>query len=48
MKALLEIRNKKLCIDGHAIGDEEYLLRVFEKAVKYDELKATFKEEGDV
>ena len=37
---MLEIRNKKLCRDGYVIGDEERLLSIFEKANKYDELKA--------
>lgn len=36
----LEIRNKKLIMDGYVIGDEERLLSIFEKANKYDELKA--------
>ena len=40
VKAMLEIRNKKLIIDGYVIGDEERLLSIFEKANKYDELKA--------
>ena len=40
MKALIEIRNKKLIMDGYVIGDEERLLSIFEKANKYDELKA--------
>ncbi len=44
---MLEIRNQKLCIDDTVIGDEEKLLVIFDKAVKYDELKASFKE-GDV
>lgn len=42
----MEIKNNTLYIDGHAIGNEERLLNIFEKAIKYDELKATFKE-GD-
>lgn len=37
---MLEIRNKKLIIDGYVIGDEERLLSIFDKANKYDELKA--------
>ena len=37
---MLEIRNEKLIIDGYVIGDEERLLSIFEKANKYDELKA--------
>jgi len=44
---MLEIRNEKLHIDGHAIGDEDYLLTLFEKAVKYDELKEANFKEGD-
>lgn len=37
---MLEIRNEKLCIDGTIIGDEDYLFEQFEKAIKYDEIKA--------
>ena len=37
---MLEIRNEKLIMDGYVIGDEERLLSIFEKANKYDELKA--------
>ena len=40
MKALIEIRNKKLIMDGYVIGDEERLLSIFDKANKYDEIKA--------
>ena len=40
VKALIEIRNQKLIMDGYVIGDEERLLSIFEKANKYDELKA--------
>lgn len=47
MKALLEIRNQKLCIDGNTIGDEEKLLAIFEKAIKYDELMETTFKGGD-
>ena len=47
VKALLEIRNQKLCIDGNAIGDEEKLLTIFEKAIKYDELMETTFKDGD-
>lgn len=45
---MLEIRNEKLIIDGYVIGDEERLLSIFEKANKYDELKAetNFKKEA--
>lgn len=43
---MLEIRNKKLCIDGTVIGDEDYLFEQFEKAIKYDEIKAKTKEGG--
>lgn len=38
----LEIRNQKLYIDGKAIGDEERLLHLFDKAIKYDECKPIF------
>ena len=34
---MLEIKNQKLYIDGKAIGDEERLLHLFDKAIKYDE-----------
>lgn len=37
---MLEIRNQKLIMDGYVIGDEERLLTIFDKANKYDELKA--------
>lgn len=43
----VEIRNQKLYIDGHAIGDEERLIEIFDKALKYDELKATFENRGE-
>ena len=42
----MEIKNEKLYIDGYAIGDEERLIEIFDKANKYDELKASF-EGGD-
>ena len=42
----IEIRNEKLIIDGYTIGNEEELIAICEKAVKYDELKASFKEGG--
>lgn len=44
---MLEIRNKKLVIDGNTIGDEEKLLTIFKKAIKYDELMETTFKEGD-
>jgi len=43
----MEIKNEKLYIDGYAIGDEERLIEIFDKANKYDELKATFENRGD-
>ena len=43
----MKIKNDKLVIDDCVIGDEEYVLSQFEKAVKYDELKATFNMDGD-
>lgn len=43
----MKIKNNKLVIDDQIIGDEEYVLSQFEKAVKYDELKATFNMDGD-
>ncbi|WP_296882253.1 hypothetical protein [uncultured Methanobrevibacter sp.] len=43
---MLEIKNQKLIIDGYVIGDEDKLLSIFDKANKYDEIVATFKE-GD-
>lgn len=46
-ESVLEIRNQKLCIDDTVIGDEEKLLTIFDKAVKYDELKASFEKRGD-
>ena len=46
VKAMLEIRDKKLVIDDHIIGDEARLLEIFDKANKYDELVATFEEGG--
>ena len=42
----IEIRNEKLIIDGYTIGNEEELIAICEKAVKYDELKASFKVGG--
>ena len=46
-KDRMKIKNDKLVIDDCVIGDEEYVLSQFEKAVKYDELKATFNMDGD-
>lgn len=43
----MEIRNQKLYIDGYAIGDEDKLIEIFDKALKYDELKASFENRGD-
>ena len=43
----MEIRNEKLYIDGYAIGNEERLIEIFDKANKYDELKASFEKGGD-
>ena len=43
----MKIENDKLVIDGCVIGDEEYVLSQFEKAIKYNELKATFEKDGD-
>lgn len=40
----LEIRNQKLYIDGKAIGNEEILLQLFDKAIKYDECRPIFEE----
>ena len=40
----LEIRDQKLYIDGQAIGNEERLLQLFDKAIKYDECKPIFEE----
>ena len=43
MKALtLEIRNQKLYIDGRAIGNEERIIQLLDKAVKYEECKPIF------
>lgn len=42
----IEIRNEKLIIDGYTIGNEQDIIDICEKAVKYDELKASFKEGG--
>lgn len=45
---MIEVKDDKLVIDGVPIGDEEYLLSLFRKAVKYDKLKeAIFKKDGD-
>lgn len=44
VKRMIEIRNQKLYIDGIAIGDEEYLLHVFNKANKIHEAESIFKE----
>ena len=45
MKALtLEIRNQKLYIDGRAIGNEERIIQLLDKAVKYDECKPIFEQ----
>lgn len=47
VKAMLKIRNQKLFIDDFCIGNEERLLEIFDKAIKYDETKATFGKGGD-
>jgi hypothetical protein len=39
----LEIRNEKLVIDDVVIGDEDYVVDQFEKAVKYDKIMAATK-----
>ena len=41
---MIEIRNQKLYIDGQAIGDEERLLQLFDKAIKYEECKLILEE----
>lgn len=43
----MRIENDKLIIDDRVIGDEEYVLSQFEKAIKYDEVKANFEKDGD-
>jgi hypothetical protein len=45
---MIEIRNKKVIIDGYAIGNEEELLAICNKAKKFDDLKASFEKRGDV
>lgn len=45
---MIEIRNEKLCIDGVAIGDEDTILAICDKAKKFDDLKANFEKGGDV
>ena len=44
VKEMLEIRNEKLYIDGHAIGDENKVLDHLEKSIKYDACKTSFEE----
>ena len=44
---MIEVKDNKLFIDGKSIGDENRILTICEKAVKYDELKATFENGGD-
>lgn len=44
---MIEIKNDILHVDGHPIGNEEKLLEIFDKSNKYDELKASFKQDGD-
>ena len=45
MKALtLEIENDKLIVNDTVVGDEEKLFTIFEKAIKYDEMKTAFEE----
>ena len=41
---MLEIRNQKLYADDTLIGNEEKLFTIFEKAIKYDEMKTAFEE----
>jgi len=38
---MLEIRNEKLCIDDFVIGNEDKILEICEKALKWDELQQT-------
>lgn len=44
---MIEIRNEKLYIDDYVVGNEEKLVEICEKAEKWDEFKANFKQEGD-
>ena len=44
---MIEVRNDTLFIDGHAIGNEQQIVEICDKANSYDELKATFFKEGD-
>lgn len=44
---MIEIRNEKVVIDGYIIGNEEELIKICEKADKWDELKANFENRGD-
>ena len=41
---MIEIRDNKLVIDDLIVGDENKIVEICEKAVKYDELKANFKD----
>ena len=45
---MIETRDNRLYVDGHTVSreTENQLIRIIDKASKYDELKATF-EEGD-
>ena len=43
----MKIENDKLIIGDTVIGDEEYVLSEFKKAVKYDKVKKAIFIEGD-
>lgn len=44
----MEIRNEKLIIRDYVMGNEEAVIEAFEKAKKWDDLKANFEKDGDV
>lgn len=40
---MIEVRDNTLYKDGNAIANEQELMTIFEKAIKYDEVTAIFK-----
>ena len=39
---MIEVKEQTLIIDGHAIGNEDEILAIIDKANCFDELKANF------
>lgn len=44
---MIDIRDKRLFIDNCLVGDENYILRILEKAKKYDLIQAELDKSGE-